>query len=290
MVASALRHFSTDYNILDVRVNDRNDIVLLRNQGEPPEWLKISGSAFKLTKGRALHHGTLLYSSPNLKSISELLKSQGRGLIEAKGVESVRSQVANLAWRPTTYGREAQKSLITHAIAERFWKMYGKDLKRKKGRNEITLGDEVFDDPEYPQTPTLASGLTELESLAWTFDGTPRFAYASEVVDGTQVKFDAKHGAIVSLTIQTPEKQYVIEEQALQRVSTENGYGGRLTAVREWHRFLLDRMDNSDGIQLSAITIPPARADVQIRPIADTLEKIFPSIVSPAFRGGHGDN
>ena len=97
------------------RVNVRHDIVLDQGPLLPPDLrpdpthmystaytseektpLKISGSAFKLTKGRALHHGTCLVASPNMQEISALLRSPAGPHIKARGVDSVRSPVGNI--------------------------------------------------------------------------------------------------------------------------------------------------------------------------------------------------
>ena len=55
---------------------------------------KISGNAFLHRQGRALHHGTLLVNS-DLDALSKYL-TVSRKKLEAKGVKSVRSRVANL--------------------------------------------------------------------------------------------------------------------------------------------------------------------------------------------------
>lgn len=84
-------------------VNDRHDIVMsLAQQGtqslnKPDTPRKISGSAFKLTRNRALHHGTCLLDSPNIENLGAFLRSPARDYIKAKGVESVRSPVANVS-------------------------------------------------------------------------------------------------------------------------------------------------------------------------------------------------
>ena len=109
MVASALRSF-TDR----ARVNERHDIVLDQGTALPASkrpnssdlhrtryddtkgFLKVSGSAYKLIRNRALHHGTCLLASPNLKEISKYLSSPSRSYIKARGVDSVRSPVGNI--------------------------------------------------------------------------------------------------------------------------------------------------------------------------------------------------
>lgn len=99
------------------RVNERHDIVLDQggvlderdwpdpadmrrtifhpNSGENPP-LKVSGSAYKITRHRSLHHGTCLLASADLPKISQYLNSPARPFIRARGVESVRSRIGNV--------------------------------------------------------------------------------------------------------------------------------------------------------------------------------------------------
>ena len=113
MVVRALKRIGA----VNTLVNERHDIVLRRDSEElgkddfdietdeterprvkgTPHTLKISGSAYKLTRSRALHHGTCLVDSPNLDEIGTFLKSPARPYIKAKGVESVKSPVGNIS-------------------------------------------------------------------------------------------------------------------------------------------------------------------------------------------------
>lgn len=263
MVVRALSPLSPRYGFSELRVNDRNDIVM-KAKDNALQWLKVSGSAYKLTKGRALHHGTLLFSSPNLSNISNLLRSQGRGFIEAKGVESVRSHVANLAWTPDPQKRKEVKEVMTKAIVQQFWDTYGDGQRRKVGHNEIFLGSEVF---QAINNPSLAQGLAELETEAWLYEGTPRFDFASGVVEDTQVKFLANHGAIVSLTVEQHGKQYFVEEATLRTVTDQNGYGSKLLSIFDWYNFISARVQEASETHLR---IP--------RPLAKRIEAIFPGV------------
>ena len=140
VVTRAIRKFNPR-----ARVNERHDIVLdhgslthdLGNEASeevsgyevgkdellkyPP--LKVSGSAFRQTKGRALHHGTCLVCSKNLQRIGTYLRSPGREFIKAGGAESVRSPVGNV-FDPTTAGLGATKDLALGIIDE-FRRLYG---------------------------------------------------------------------------------------------------------------------------------------------------------------------
>lgn len=99
-----------------VRVNERHDILLDQDSfqedarpdpndmhrtgyhrvGASPPPLKVSGSAYKLTRHRSLHHGTCLLCSWNVDQISDYLRSPARPFLKARGVESVRSPIGNI--------------------------------------------------------------------------------------------------------------------------------------------------------------------------------------------------
>lgn len=131
MVVRALRKLGVDR----ARVNDRHDIVLDQgnekrevdpqdthrtaytvDDGTQPKPLKVSGSAYKLTRGRALHHATTLLASPNLHTIPHYLHSPAKPYLVAKGVESVSSLVGNIGLDTGIFQRRLQ---------EEFASMYG---------------------------------------------------------------------------------------------------------------------------------------------------------------------
>jgi lipoate-protein ligase A len=105
-------------------VNDRHDIVLATGQAQPR---KISGSAFKLTRHRALHHGTCLLDSPNISRLGSFLRSPARDYIKAKGVESVRSPVANVSSVFADAMMPFSMEGVIASIVEEFAQMYQVD-------------------------------------------------------------------------------------------------------------------------------------------------------------------
>lgn len=128
MVVRALRSCGVDR----ARVNERHDIVLDQGQrGTDPDAddthrtpyqangkygptpLKVSGSAYKLTRGRALHHGTCLLNSPNLHVIPHHLHSPAKPFITARGVESVSSPVGNILLDNEEFMRAVQHQFAT---------------------------------------------------------------------------------------------------------------------------------------------------------------------------------
>lgn len=137
------------------RVNERHDIVLdvppseNGDDGEKTQTktFKISGSAYKLTRLRSLHHGTCLLRSPNLPFVSPLLRSPAAPYIKARGVESVRSPIRNVGLADTVSFEEA-------VVAE-FGAMYG------------NVDPEVIEDWEAAEilneVPAIAKGYAELK-------------------------------------------------------------------------------------------------------------------------------
>lgn len=226
----------------EVRVSDRNDIVMRSHAST--EWLKVSGSAYKLTKGRALHHGTLLYSSPYLDRISDLLRSPGRGLIQAKGVESVRSPVANIAWTADARVREETREEITEAIIREFWNLYGTGLSRQPGRNEVTL------DPDEASIPEIAAGVEELMSDAWRFEQTPRFDFASGVLDGAEVQFQANRGVLEHLTVRSVDAPATGQDggggRLLELKKSDFSHQVKLHEVQSWRRLITSGAGDQD--------------------------------------------
>jgi lipoate-protein ligase A len=145
MVVRALRSLGVER----AKVNERHDIVLERenntstsqhDSAEDARPLKISGSAYKLTRLRSLHHGTCLLSSPNIQSISQYLRSPAKPYIKARGVDSVSSPVANVNVSNDDFER---------AVVREFGEMYG------AGNPVIVTGEEG-------NAPEILKGLAEL--------------------------------------------------------------------------------------------------------------------------------
>ncbi|KAI4121931.1 MAG: hypothetical protein LQ341_007356, partial [Variospora aurantia] len=175
------------------RVNERHDIVL--DPGEPlntvdrpdPEDThrtayaygngtleprKVSGSAYKLSRLRALHHGTCLFNSPNISGISEYLRSPARPYMKARGVESVRSPIANI----TDHQSESPSPMIQslqQQIIEAFTRKYNLDSNNlypfseppspAVGLKEHTQCTSGVIDAKLLEIPEISAGRAELE-------------------------------------------------------------------------------------------------------------------------------
>lgn len=159
MVVQALRSLGVSGS----RVNERHDIVLDVPGQKQTQTFKISGSAYKLTRLRSLHHGTCLLQSPNLPLVGPLLRSPAAPFIKARGVESVRSPIRNVGVQDTATFEEA-------VVAE-FGAMYG-----NVDPEIIWVSDaeEALND-----VPAIAKGYAELKSLDWIYTQTPQFTFST---------------------------------------------------------------------------------------------------------------
>ncbi|PSS27062.1 hypothetical protein M430DRAFT_14368 [Amorphotheca resinae ATCC 22711] len=158
MVVRALRGLGVDRAL----VNERHDIVL-GNVPAPGDArpLKISGSAYKLTRLRSLHHGTCLLSSPNIRKIGAFLKSPAKPFIKARGVDSVSSPITNV---------NVPNTAFEQAVVSEFRDLY-------------TGGELILVTEEAKDVPEIRKGFDELTSLDWIYSQTPQFTFSTHATE-----------------------------------------------------------------------------------------------------------
>lgn len=100
---------------LNVEASGRNDLIIHRDD----EIRKISGSAYREKADRGFHHGTLLIDV-DFTRLANYLNPDPKKL-QAKGITSVRSRVANL----TELLPEVTHEMICEAIQQEFFQHYG---------------------------------------------------------------------------------------------------------------------------------------------------------------------
>lgn len=169
MVVRALRNLGVSGAV----VNERHDVVVLPDGTAVPETRltggnvlpdgtkKISGSAYKLTKRRSYHHGTMLLRS-RLQDVKGYLRSPAREWMKARGVDSVRSEVANAG---------VDEEGFVGAVVEEFSRMYGGEhglevsrraLETGRGGGDASLGLCWVDEEEARMVEDIQKGVEEL--------------------------------------------------------------------------------------------------------------------------------
>lgn len=188
---------------LRIRVTERGDIV---TEGQN---LKVSGSAYKLSKGKSYHHGTMLLSL-NLDVLRQLLhRDEGKvGRVESHAaIASVRSPVTNLG---------IENSQFVDAVTAQFKDEYGLSEEKPAKLSEPEEFDqtellgldgfvdaysarncavfEIDDTTELPEE--VAKVRSELAHWDWRFGATSKFNHTF-TKDGFQVEFSVGKGALV---------------------------------------------------------------------------------------------
>jgi lipoate-protein ligase A len=149
IVLGALARFG-----VQAEASGRNDIVVQRDDGPR----KISGSAFRETRDRAFHHGTLLINS-DLFRLNDYLTPHPKKL-ECRGRPSVRSRVMNLL----ELAPEIDHLSLSRAIIDEFFKFYGAEC-------EI----EALDPKRTAGAPGVMEFYEKLASWDWRYGHSPAF-------------------------------------------------------------------------------------------------------------------
>ncbi len=133
----------------------RNDILV--------EGRKVSGSAFKHSRDRSFHHGTLLINA-DLTRLQDYLNPQKAKLL-SKGIDSVRSRVANL----TEYVPTLDHEKVCEVVTEAFFDFHG-------SRCVV----EHLDFDTLSTIPSLNEYYRQMEAWEWRFGNTPEFNHHME--------------------------------------------------------------------------------------------------------------
>lgn len=139
---------------LNCEASGRNDLIVQTSEGEK----KISGSAFKETKDRSFHHGTLLINA-DMSKLGQYLNPNKKKL-ESKGIVSVRARVANLA----DLNPEITHVQLCERIIREFFDHY---------QSECTI--EVLDHDYLSSIPHLQAHYQKMSDWNWRFGEAPKF-------------------------------------------------------------------------------------------------------------------
>lgn len=157
----------------------RNDILV--------ESRKISGNAFKHTKERSFHHGTLLIKA-NLARLKSYLQP-GPKRLESKGIKSVRSPVVNL----TELIPDLDHDRVCDALQDAFFSL-----------RKSTCTVEMLDTDTLRNIPTLSEYYQLMAGWEWRFGKTPDFTHqlGRDLSGGTvEVNVAVSGGTITEATV-----------------------------------------------------------------------------------------
>ena len=149
IIIRALAHFG-----IEAFASGRNDIMAKTSDGDK----KISGSAFKETKDRSFHHGTLLINA-NMENLALYLKPNPKKL-ESKGITSVRARVVNL----NQLNLDLSHQDLCDRIIHEFFIQYGAQAKL-----------EILDFDQLKSIPKLNEYFLKLSDWNWRFGEAPQF-------------------------------------------------------------------------------------------------------------------
>lgn len=197
----------------------RNDLVVMGEDGPR----KFSGSAFKETKDRCFHHGTLLLNA-NLQKLADYLSPDAKKLM-SKGISSVRSRVVNLS----ELNQQLNHQVICQSIAQQFELFYNSKASVEWLKTE-QLG----------QNTKLKTYYEFLKDWNWRFGETPAFNHhmSERLSFGMlDVHLDAHKGLIEQVVIFSdslhPEMIEKISASLKRRPYTADGIDQALFEVRE---------------------------------------------------------
>lgn len=173
LVISALQNMG-----MSVTASGRNDLEIMTADGVR----KISGSAYKETKDRGFHHGTLLLNA-DLSRLANYLNPDPKKL-QAKGITSVRARVANL--NDLVPGLTHKQ--VCDSISEAFFACYGERVKA-----------EYISPEALPDLPGFVETFARQSSWEWNFGQAPAFSHLLDnrfSWGGVELHFDVEKGHI----------------------------------------------------------------------------------------------
>ena len=149
--------------------------------------LKISGSAQRMSRGRLLHHGTLLFSS-DLEVLDQITTHRKNNCFQSKGTQSAICPVTNIREhlaRPMTI-EEFRERLLDRMVSPGSPRL---TLTPEQEAEVCRLRDEKY------------------RSWEWTWGKTPAFAYEKTGVFAgapIRVAYQAKRGIVSGVTVDCP--------------------------------------------------------------------------------------
>lgn len=187
------KYANLEFPKFPLTTNAKGDMVNAINQH------KVSGSAYQLSKGRYLHHGTMLLNA-DLHAMSGLLhlSPEKKACIEDKSIKSIPSPIQNISMDP---------ELFEYCCVNSFSSTYGVpsflhrstesnllDLKFGNAECRVMKLDNISDLPE-----EVINEYKTFKSWNWVFGRTPKFKLHFKVGEDLEVCLHVHEGRIVEM-------------------------------------------------------------------------------------------
>lgn len=180
----------------ELDVNEKGDMV------RKSDLKKVSGSAYQISKGRSLHHGTMLLNS-DLKTLSKLLKldnARNSNIID-RATDSIPSPITNTNMDMNEFVALCCESFTSQfgvptnlkSKTDRFTNVYLQKINNVE--TQILKIDDLVDLPD-----EILETYNQLKSWDWIFGKTPRFQMKMNLdKNNLKLKFDIDKGRVISL-------------------------------------------------------------------------------------------
>ena len=212
-----------------ITVTERGDIVTKEGN------LKVSGSAYKLSKGRSYHHGTMLLNL-RLDILRQLLHRDEEKIgymTSEKSVSSVKSPVTNL---------EIEQESFIESVISQFQEQYGVSNKVDKPE------DEEFDQTELLGLDDFVLGFSKKDCrVVYVEEGDELPEEIAKVRDEL-MDWDWKYGNTMPFTHTFNHKDFTVEftiaKKGLVESFTLHGANENITQSFEFLQLVLNRGDS----------------------------------------------
>ncbi len=151
IILNALKKFG-----IGAEASGRNDLVVQDPDGPK----KFSGSAFRETRDRAFHHGTVLMSA-DLSKLAQYLTPHPKKMA-SKGRTSVRARVINLG----ELNPDIRHETLVPAVVDAFCDAYG-----------VRVEPEILNSENLERAPGLLQKFEDFSSWEWRFGHAPHFQH-----------------------------------------------------------------------------------------------------------------
>lgn len=205
----------------ELEINEKGDMIRKLDKK------KISGSAFQISKGKSLHHGTMLLNS-DLHTLGRLIKLDESRLssIQDRATKSIPSPVTNTNMDQNTFVELCIDSFVGKFgvptdLGSKIEKLKVDNLHLVRHHNIEAQLLKIDDMTELPAE--ILETYDQLCSWDWTFGKSPRFQMDFTLEDGNmKLKFDVNQGRVVGLEFDKDDDDHRLDDLVLALSTKDN--------------------------------------------------------------------